>query len=89
MKILSEKTLNAVNDINCCNNCEIEIEDNGKDKTTVCRPFPTRFIFRLRNFFTCTKNQRDKPQQERSETMAADARHVHTSHAKEEKIHTK
>ena len=89
MEIISEKTLKAINDINCCNNCEIEIEDNGTGKTTVCRPFPTRFIFRLRNFFASTKNQGDKPRQERTEGVVADARHVHTSHTKKEEISSK
>ena len=54
---------------NCCNSCEVEIENGEK----ILKPWPARFVLRIRNLFSCIKGPRTKDKKVENKEMVPDS----------------
>ena len=86
---LKQKILKLImENFNCCKDLQIEIDNDrpGDNKSTLCQPYPTRLVFRLRNFFSCVKKRGSRDKKKKGEGMAKNPRSLHIAHTNDLEI---
>ena len=73
----------------CCDNCSVDYENRGSDKTTLLGCFPGRFSLRITQLLSCFKSKRSESELKPSEKMVDVTGSLHGAQTSEKKVFKK